>query len=58
MNLLLEGVSIEDVSILLGHSNPAITMKHYAPWVAERQQRLEQAVMKTWTKRELVLVKK
>lgn len=48
VSLLLAGVSLEDVAVLLGHSNPAITAKHYAPWVQARRQRLEEIVAKTW----------
>ena len=33
VRLLEKGVSIETVSVLLGHSNIAITLKHYRPWV-------------------------
>ena len=46
--LLLAGVPIEDVSILLGHSNTRITAKHYSPWVKERQQKLEDRVSQAW----------
>jgi len=38
---LLAGVSIDDVSKLLGHSSVAITEAHYAPWVPARSRRLE-----------------
>jgi len=48
VNLLRHGVSLEDVSILLGHSSIKVTEKHYAPWVKVRQDRLEQAVRRTW----------
>lgn len=37
---LLAGMSLEEVSRLLGHSSVTITQRHYAPWVLERQQRL------------------
>lgn len=47
--LLLAGVPIEDVSVLLGHSNTRITAKHYSPWVKERQERLEDRVRQAWT---------
>ena len=46
---LTKGVSIETVSILLGHSSIRITEKHYAPWVKSRQEMLEAAVRKTWS---------
>jgi integrase/recombinase XerD len=48
VSLLEQGVPIEDVSILLGHSNVAVTNRHYAPWVRSRQQRLEERVRMTW----------
>jgi integrase len=47
--LLLAGVPLEDVSILLGHSNTRITWHHYAPWVRERQLKLEDSVKRAWT---------
>jgi integrase/recombinase XerD len=47
-DLLLAGVPIEDVSVLLGHSNTRITAKHYSPWVKERQERLEDRVRQAW----------
>ncbi len=47
--LLQNGVSIEEVSILLGHASIRVTERHYAPWVKARQDRLEAAVRKTWT---------
>ncbi len=46
--LLLKGVPLSDVSILLGHSSVSITERHYAPWILERQNRLEGLVMATW----------
>jgi integrase/recombinase XerD len=45
---LKHGIPVEDVAILLGHSDPAITWKHYAPWVKERQDRLTQRLRATW----------
>ena len=41
VELLLQGVDLQDVSILLGHSSMKITEKHYAPWVKARQERLK-----------------
>lgn len=43
-SLLSQGVSIEDVSILLGHENIRITQKHYAKWIKARQDRLNSEV--------------
>jgi integrase len=45
---LTKGVSLETVSILLGHSSIRITEKHYAPWVKSRQDMLEAIVRQTW----------
>lgn len=48
VRLLSCGVSLENVSILLGHADIKITQKHYAPWVRSRQDRLEEEVRKVW----------
>lgn len=45
---LLSGISIEDVAVLLGHENTRVTLRHYSPWVKERQVRLESLVRKSW----------
>ena len=47
--LLLQGVPLERVSILLGHSSIRITERHYSPWVRSRQEQLEADVRRTWT---------
>lgn len=47
VNLLLKGVDVADVAALLGNT-PSIIQKHYAPWIAARQSRLESIVMQTW----------
>ncbi len=44
---LIAGLSIEEVAALLGNS-PQIVVKHYAPWVAERQRVLERKVQESW----------
>ncbi len=36
VDLLQKGVSIETVSILLGHKNISVTQKHYSPWYERR----------------------
>lgn len=46
VELLLAGVDIADVSILLGHSSIKITERHYSPWVAARQRRIEEIVQR------------
>jgi site-specific recombinase XerD len=48
VRLLENGVSIETVSVLLGHSNLAITLKHYRPWVKSLQDKLETEVARAW----------
>jgi hypothetical protein len=45
---LLHGASIEEVAVLLGHSNIKVTQKHYNPWIPARQKQLENAVERTW----------
>jgi integrase/recombinase XerD len=45
---LLAGMSLEEVSRLLGHSSVLITQKHYAPWVLQRQQRLAASQRAAW----------
>jgi integrase len=45
---LLRGASIEEVAVLLGHSNIKVTQKHYNPWIPARQRQLENAVERTW----------
>jgi len=48
VDLLSNGVPIDQVSILLGHSSVKTTEKHYAPWVKARQDQLEISVKKIW----------
>jgi len=56
VGLLLEGVPLERVSILLGHSSTRVTEKHYAPWIRERQEQAEADVRRTWAKDPLALL--
>ena len=44
VELLLNGVPIEQVSMLLGHSSIRVTEKHYSPWVQARQKQLEESL--------------
>jgi integrase/recombinase XerD len=48
VRLLEKGVSIETVSVLLGHSSIAITLKYYRPWVQSLQENLEREVARAW----------
>ena len=48
VELLLDGVPIERVSVLLGHSSVKITERHYAPWVQARQVQLESDLVQAW----------
>lgn len=43
-SLLEAGLSLENVSTLLGHQSLRVTQKHYAPWVRTRQDALDRAV--------------
>jgi integrase/recombinase XerD len=54
VQLLLEGVPMDRVSILLGHSSVKITERHYAPWVLARQVQLEADLERVWEKDPLV----
>jgi integrase/recombinase XerD len=47
VELLLAGASVEDVATILGNT-PQVVAKHYAPWVKERQVRLEKLVRQSW----------
>lgn len=44
VSLLEKGVSVENVSVLLGHSSVRITERHYKPWVKTLQKKLEDEV--------------
>lgn len=44
VELLLADVSIEDVSVLLGHSSVQTTERYYAPWDRSRRDRLTRIV--------------
>lgn len=48
VEMLVAGVTLEEVSVLLGHSSTKITEEHYKPWVRARQEQLERSVLKAW----------
>jgi integrase/recombinase XerD len=52
VGLLQQGVPLEEVSKLLGHTSIKTTEKSYAPWVQRRQDRLDTLVMDTFAKAE------
>jgi len=47
---LTDGIPLEEVSKLLGHTSIRTTEKSYAPWVTARQDRLDSLVVATWGK--------
>lgn len=48
VDLLEQGVPLEEVSKLIGHESLRTTEKHYAKWVKGRQDRLDALVTGTW----------
>ena len=42
------GVSLQTVSVLLGHSSTKITERRYSHWIKARQESLEAEVKKSW----------
>jgi integrase len=48
VSLLVKGVSLENVSVLLGHSSVKITERHYRPWVRTLQEQLEANIARAW----------
>jgi len=48
VEMLLAGVSLDQVSMLLGHASVTMTERHYAPWVKARQDQLAANVRKAW----------
>jgi integrase/recombinase XerD len=56
VELLLQGVPLERVSVLLGHRSIRVTERHYAPWVRARQEQLEADLERVWARDPLVLL--
>jgi integrase len=48
VDMLQNGVPLEDVSKMLGHESIKTTERHYAKWVKGRQDRLDNLVIGTW----------
>jgi integrase len=51
VDLLLRGVSIDQVSLLLGHSSIKVTEQHYLAFVKARRKQLSEAVLLAWGQR-------
>jgi len=50
VELLLNGVPLDEVSRLLTHTTVAVTEKHYAPWVKARREKLEKDAVEAMRK--------
>jgi integrase/recombinase XerD len=48
VELLLAGVTLDRVSVLLGHNSIRITERHYAPWTRSRQEQIEKDLNEAW----------
>jgi integrase/recombinase XerD len=56
VELLLAGVSVDRVSILLGHSSLKTTEKHYAPWLHKQRELAEAEGERTWAQDPIALL--
>jgi integrase/recombinase XerD len=52
VNMLQDGVPLEEVSKMLGHESIKTTERYYAKWVKTRQDRLDKVVTDTWANEE------
>ena len=48
------GISYEDMARLLGHSDPRTTRKYYDAWVEARQKKLEDVVVASWARQDML----
>ena len=55
VDMLLDGIPIERVSMILAHPSVKITEKYYAPWVEARQEQAEEDVKRCWMRDSLWL---
>jgi site-specific recombinase XerD len=51
VDLLEQGVPLDEVSKLLGHESIKTTERHYSKWMKGRQDRLDSLVIGAWKKR-------
>ena len=51
VDLLENGVPLEEVSKLLGHESIKTTERHYSKWMQGRQDRLDSLVTAVWAKK-------
>jgi integrase/recombinase XerD len=47
---LADGIPLEEVSAMLGHSSTKITQRHYEDWTKQRQERLDDLMRAMWAK--------
>jgi len=55
VEFLLAGGTVEQLSVLLGHSSTRITERHYSPWVRARQEQLEALLERSWERDPIAL---
>jgi site-specific recombinase XerD len=48
-DLLTQGVSLQTVPTLLGHSSIKMTERRYSHWIKGRQDKLEEELKKSWS---------
>lgn len=58
VDMLAQGVPLEDVSRLLGHESIKTTERYYAKWVPARQDRLDLLVVDAWKKAGIIATRK
>jgi integrase len=55
VDLLSNGVSLEEAAKLGGHRNSQVTEKYYGAWIKKRQDQAEEAVTRIWAKDPVVV---
>jgi site-specific recombinase XerD len=51
VTLLENGVPLREVSRALGHKSITTTERHYAKWTPDQQNRMDDYIAATWTKK-------